>query len=469
MAFIVFDLIFLAFFCLIIGLFLYKNRKKLKVESKIFLLYRTKVGLKFINWFSKKFSPVLRILSYLSITFGFLAMISSFWLLYRSIEIILTLVTVPKIPPIMPLVPYLPQIFNLPLPPFYFTYWLLIIAIVAIVHEFSHGIFAALYKLKIKATGFGFLGPFLAAFVEPDEKALQKRRPKQQLAILSAGSFANFIFAIIFLIILQLFFILSTAPSGIIYATTSVNISEINNMTLDSTVIQGFQKDQLLSSLNSSNELVKISTTNNTYYISQSLLKDELKEFTNDSKSLVAFYDSPMIKANISGEITKVNGIAVRDYDKIFANLSETHPGDSVTIETTEAIYDLTADKNPLNETKGFIGLGSTLTPVSGIAKLIQDISSPMKNPFMFYDSKYDIDTFLFFFNLLWWLVIICVSVALINMLPLGMLDGGRFIYIAVLGLTRSKKVAELVYKIAAFLVLLILLVLTAVWFIRVI
>lgn len=468
MAFIIFDLIFFAFFCLIIGLFLYKNRKKLKVESKIFLLYRTRVGLKFIDWFSKKFSPVLRVLGYFSITFGFLAMVVSFWLLYRSIEIILTLVTVPKIPPIMPLVPYLPQIFNLPLPPFYFTYWLLIIAIVAIVHEFSHGIFAALYKLKIKATGFGFLGPFLAAFVEPDEKALQKRKPKQQLAILAAGSFANFLFAIIFLIILQLFFILSTVPSGIIYATTNVNISDISNFSLDSTVIDGFQKDQLLPLLNSSNELVKISAANNTYYISQSLLKDELKEFTNDSKSLVVFYDSPMIKANISGEITKVNGLAVRDYDKIFKNLSETKPGDIVTIETTEATYDIIADKNPLNETKGFIGLGSTLSPVSGIAKFIQDVSSPMKNPFMFYDSRYDVDTFLFFFNLLWWLVLICVSVALINMLPLGMLDGGRFIYVAMLGLTRSKKTAEFIYKIAAFLVLLILLVLTVIWFIRV-
>lgn len=469
MAFIVFDLIFLVIFCIVVGLFLYKNRKKIKVESKIFLLYRTKVGLKFISWFSKKFSTMLHILSYFSITFGFLAMITAFILLYYTIEIIISLAAVPKIPPIMPLVPYLPQIFNLPLPPFYFTYWLLIIAIVAIVHEFSHGIFASLYKLKIKATGFGFLGPFLAAFVEPDEKAMQKRKAKQQLAILSAGSFANFVFAVIFLIIMQLFFIFSTAPTGIIYATTSINISEIQNITIGSITIQGFQKEQILPLITNSKELVKVFTTNNTYYISQSLLNNQLKILTNESKELIVFYDSPLLRANISGEIIKINNIPVKNYDKIFKNLSETKPGQIVVIETNVSKYEVIAEKNPSNESKGFIGLGSTALPVSGTAKLLQDIISPTKNPFMFYDAKYNLEIFTFFSNLFWWLVIICVSVALINMLPLGMLDGGRFIYVAALGLTKSKKFAERVFKIAAFLILLVLLVLIVAWFVKIV
>jgi len=457
-------------FCVAIGLFLYTHKKKLKVESKVFLLYRTKVGLKFINWFSKKFAKILNVLSYFSITFGLLAIIIAFVLLFRSIEVIISLVTVPKVPPVMPLVPYLPQIFNLPLPPFYFTYWILIIAIVAITHEFSHGIFASLYKLKIRATGFGFLGPFLAAFVEPDEKAMQKRKPKQQLAILSAGSFANFIFALIFLIIMQLFFIFSTAPAGIIYATTSINASEIQNITIDSTPIQGFQKEQILSLLsnNEPSRLIKISTSNETYYLSSSLLKEQLETLTKESR-LVVFYDSPLLRANISGEIKKINDIEVRNYDKIFRNLSETKPGQIVTIETNVSKYYIAAEKHPLNESKGFVGLGSTAMPVSGVAKLLQDIISPTRNPFMFYKTKYNPEIFMFFSNLLWWLVIICISVALINMLPLGMLDGGRFIYVAALGLTNSKKFAETVFKIASFLVLLILLILTAAWFIRVI
>ncbi|MGB9707857.1 MAG: site-2 protease family protein [Candidatus Pacearchaeota archaeon] len=469
MSFVIFDLIFFGVFCLIIGLFLYRKREKLKIESKVFLLYRTKVGLKFIKWFSKKFSPLLHILSYFSIVFGFVAMILSIALLYRSIEIIISLVTIPKIPPLMPLVPYLPQIFDLPLPPFYFTYWLIIIAIVAIVHEFSHGIFASLYKLKIKATGFGFLGPFLAAFVEPDEKAMQKKSAKQQLAILSAGSFANFIFAILFLIILNIFFVLSTMPSGIIYATSSINASNITNFTIDSTIIEGLERDQLLPLLNDSHELIPIGTDNGTYYISHSLLKEQMRSWKNNSQSLIVFYNSPMIRANIQGEITKVNGIAVKDYDKIFVNLSELSPGDKVKIETTKGSYEVAADRHPLNESRGFIGLGSTVLPISGFAKVLQDISSVPKNPFMFYSPKYDMETFTFSYDLLWWLVLICISIALINMLPLGMLDGGRFIYVTALGLTKSKKFAEITFKIAAFLVVLILLALTIVWFVKII
>ena len=54
-----------------------------------------------------------------------------------------SLVRTIKIAPLMPLIPYVDTIFKVSfLPPFYFTYWIVVLAIVAIVHEFSHGIFA---------------------------------------------------------------------------------------------------------------------------------------------------------------------------------------------------------------------------------------------------------------------------------------------------------------------------------------
>ena len=461
MAFIIFDLIFLLFFCLAVGLFLYKKRKKLKIESKVFLLYKTKTGINFINKFSKKFSSLLGIISYFSIAFGFIATIMAIFLLYKTAEMLFKAVAVPKVPPIMPLVPYLPEIFRLPLPPFYFTYWLLIIAVIAITHEFSHGIFASFYKLKIKATGFGFFGPFLLAFVEPDEKAMKKKKPKQQLAILSAGSFANFLCAIIFFFFLQLFFVLSTYPSNIIYAGTIINTSEIRNFSLDSTIIE---REEILSVLGDSYKLVKIYTTNSSYYLTEKLLKEQLGK---NVSSIFVFYDSPLIRANLSGEIVKINNIPARHYDKIFKNLSQIKPHELVVIETTKGKYEIIAEEHPTNKSRGFVGLGSAFVPVRGLAKIIQDLSSPARNPFMFYDSKYDTETFMFFFNFLWWMVIICISVALINMLPFGMLDGGRFVYVAVLGLTKSKKVAENIYKIVAFFVLLILFALGIAWLMK--
>ena len=109
----------------------------------------------------------------------------------------------------MPLIPYLPSIFKISfLPPFYFTYWILAIAIIAIFHEFAHGIVAKRYGIRIKTTGFGFLGPFLAAFVEPDEKQMQKKSKFQQITVLSAGTFTNLILSLLFFLLLSGFFIL---------------------------------------------------------------------------------------------------------------------------------------------------------------------------------------------------------------------------------------------------------------------
>jgi len=226
----VYDLIFLVLFGLFVALFLYRHKKRVKVEGKIFLLYRTKFGIRFINWASKTFHGFWNILSYVIIGSGFILMFLAFWLFYQTIQIMISMVVIPKVPPLMPLVPYLPRIFKLPLPPFYFIYWILIILIIAITHEFAHGVIAKTHNLKIKNTGFGFLGPFLAAFVEPDEKRMKKSSNKAQLSILGAGSFSNIGFGIIFLLILQLFFVGCYEKAGItgyMYAFQAVNVSNI--------------------------------------------------------------------------------------------------------------------------------------------------------------------------------------------------------------------------------------------------
>ena len=472
----VYDIIFFLIFGLFVAIFLYKRRKRVKVEAKIFLMYKTKRGLKFMDWASKKFSGLWNVLSYISITFGFLMMIVALAFFFVLIKIMVSLATVPKIPPLMPLVPYLPQIFNLPLPPFYFSYWIVIILIVAVTHEFAHGIFARYFKLKIKSTGFGFLGPFLAAFVEPDEKAMQRKSKKAQLSIISAGSFSNFIFGVLFLILMQLFLVASTAPAGIIYAATIINTNEIETMVLDNTPLENLESEETLELLKEKkngdiNQMITIQTKENeTFYMNYLLLKDQhqkLNEKVNESKNITVFYDGPLIKANVKGEILKINNIVVKNYDKIFENLSQLKPNDTIVIETTVDKYEIIANQNPINNTKGFLGIGMAVTPTTGVLKFFQNLILLNRNPFMFYESKYNYDIFTFFYNLLWWLVVICFSVALINMLPLGILDGGRFIYLAALGITKSKKKAELVYKGAAFMVLAIFLLLMLIWLIK--
>ena len=166
MTFLAYDISFLVLFALFVFIFLYSKKRNLKRDG-LLILYRTAWGIRLINSVGKNYKKTLRILEYVSITMGYVLMVSIFYLLGRIVYIYAaypSLVKQIKIPPITPLIPYLPQIFKLDfLPPFYFTYWIIIIAIIAIPHEFSHGIFAIYNKVKIKSTGFGFFPFFLTS------------------------------------------------------------------------------------------------------------------------------------------------------------------------------------------------------------------------------------------------------------------------------------------------------------------
>jgi membrane-associated protease RseP (regulator of RpoE activity) len=75
------------------------------------------------------------------------------------------------------------------------------IFIVAVVHEFGHGVIARVHKIPLKGTGFAFLSfivPILpAAFVEPDETSLTHRKPKERLSVYAAGPFANILLGVL--------------------------------------------------------------------------------------------------------------------------------------------------------------------------------------------------------------------------------------------------------------------------------
>ncbi len=82
------------------------------------------------------------------------------------------------------------------------------LAILLIVHEFSHGVLARRAKIRIKQIGillFGFIP--IGGFVEPDEKSLQKSKKEVQTNVFSAGIAANFLFMFIFFVLTLLFVI----------------------------------------------------------------------------------------------------------------------------------------------------------------------------------------------------------------------------------------------------------------------
>ena len=72
--------IFMILFFLSMLIFLYKKRKNIEVQKILypiiyFVLYRTKVGILFMDYFAKKYKRVLKYVGYFGIFIGFLGMI----------------------------------------------------------------------------------------------------------------------------------------------------------------------------------------------------------------------------------------------------------------------------------------------------------------------------------------------------------------------------------------------------------
>ncbi|MBW3018787.1 site-2 protease family protein [Candidatus Woesearchaeota archaeon] len=186
-------------FLVILGLVLWKKRSKLEVKKLLFpifyiLMYRSQWGLEGMDFWARKLRKPLLFLGYAGILFGFLGM------LFICAELVLStvkLISQPGVPSVQLVLPVQAKgVFYVPL-----LYWILSIFIVAVVHEFGHGVVARAHKIPLKGTGFAFLSfiiPILpAAYVEPDETSLMHRRGREKLSVYAAGPFANILLGLL--------------------------------------------------------------------------------------------------------------------------------------------------------------------------------------------------------------------------------------------------------------------------------
>ncbi len=455
MSFVLYDLIFLVLFTLAVVVFLYRRRSNLKRQGLMYL-YRTRVGLTFIDIVSKRYAKILRPLQYVVVACGYVLMVSMIWFLAKFTYIYTTstlLVRAVKIPPLIPLVPYLPNIFKVDfLPPFYFTYWIVIIAIIAVSHEFAHGIFARLNNIKVKSTGFGFLGPFLAAFVEPDEKQMNSSKKFTQLSVLAAGTFANILMTILFGLLFWLFFVSSFSAAGVnfnVYSTSVVNvssISSINGVPFNSTY-----------QLDTAQGLVRLETMSHVFYL---IPATNLKNALDQNVSVIVAYDNaPAINANLTGPILSIAGVGTTNSDQLRTAVASHRPGETVSIVTLDANGNekTTSVKLGNRDGKPYLGIGIAQPTREGLNGIIYRLIERVKNPAIYYAPTWGGDFAWFVYNLLWWTVLINLSVALVNMLPVGIFDGGRFFYLTIWGLTGKEKIARKAFSAATWIILAVL------------
>lgn len=483
----IYDITFLVVFTLAVVIFLYKRRSNLKREGPMYL-YKTKVGIKLIDYIGTKYKKTLTVLSYFSVICGYILMLGMIYFLYMLLKIYLFQPAyVRQVPvfPLMPLVPYVPELFKISfLPPFYFTYWIIAIAVIAVFHEFSHGIFAKRYGVKIKTTGFGFLGPFLAAFVEPDDKEMEKKPKFQQIAILSAGTFANIILAVLFLLILIGFFALTYVPAGIMLISPINENIVINNITMiDGLKIQNQNGDAILDLIienkikddviikceNNSYNFTSVTVDNIKYLVPLKNLKSQLENNLSEAKLI---FDFPAVrecltKISMNGTTVQIEGVVIQEIDgKKIQNkadienaLKEYKPGDKIKIifKNTDGVFtkDVVLGENPFIKGKSTLGLAfpQLTEPKTFLAKIF-GFYNYIKDPIINYEPKWNPEFILFIYNLIWWLVLINFSVALINMWPVAIFDGGRTFMLTVWAITKSEKVAKIAFKVVTYLIL---------------
>ncbi len=195
-------------FYALVALLIYRFRKNFTFQARIIAICRTKIGLGMMDRIASRHRELVKLFGYIGIGAGFLCMFAIMFILASSV---LTLIQRPDSPAqIAPVIPGV-QIPGTPRglsPPF--VEGIIAIFIIAVVHEFAHGVVARAHNVAVKSSGPAIVGPIFAAFVEPDEGQLKKKDDVVNYSIFAAGTFSNLVLAMLVFIVMSFV----TAPLG---------------------------------------------------------------------------------------------------------------------------------------------------------------------------------------------------------------------------------------------------------------
>ncbi len=181
---------------------LFRNQLKIDVEGPILMRRTTRLrdfidsiaqkSPKFWKWSMNVGVPVAVVLMALM----FVLLAYSLVMVLQNMFVVHGATTAAGVYPVIPGVNIPGSPLNVPL-----TYGLIAIAIVLVIHEFSHGILARAEGIKIKSIGLLLLAVLPGAFVEPDPDEVKKSSRFTKLRIYAAGSISNVVLAVITLLI----------------------------------------------------------------------------------------------------------------------------------------------------------------------------------------------------------------------------------------------------------------------------
>src|SRR3989338_6964299 len=124
-------------FYLVLVLIFYLGRKNVTVQAKFIFLYRTLFGVRLIERIATRYREWVKLWGYIGVGVGFLGMILiSSGILFNMFQVFSQPDQPVGVQPVLPGVD-IPGLGVLP-----FWYWLIAIFLIALTHEFSHGIVA---------------------------------------------------------------------------------------------------------------------------------------------------------------------------------------------------------------------------------------------------------------------------------------------------------------------------------------
>lgn len=277
-------------FYLAVVILLYIFRGKFQFQGFIALL-RTKFGLKLMDSWAKKFNKPLKILAKIGIGVGALGGVLSILLIMSAT---VNMLKAPEPLDGSPVVLPGTTIAGTNGLEFPIIIGVLSLFIIIVVHEFAHGVIARAYNIPVKSSGVMIMGPLLGAFVEPDDKVMDKKSDTAQHSVFAAGPFSN-----ILLTIAVLALIFYALVPAIVNMTDTIGIE----------VVPQAEKAAFAAGLNET----KI--------------------------------------------ITSVNGVETMNYSSFINEVINLTPGEEITLSNSKESYTIVAGAHPDNESRGYMGI----------------------------------------------------------------------------------------------------------------
>ncbi len=278
-----------------------------------------------------------------------------------------------------------------------FFYWIVSLSIIAFIHEFGHAIVSRAFGVKVKSSGLAVM-----CLLVPIIPAAFVEPDEKQLSKSSAKKQLAVFAAGPFMNILL---------AGLCFL---IIIALINPLTAASTMEDGV--------------------------VIKGIANGTEQDMTFTAQEYDFSLNEKIVGMHFDGESYSINNM-----QDLESTLDKTNPGDSVVIETNQSNRSVVLSSHPDEKNESYLGV--SLTP------------SVRENPQFI--EKYSIVSYKAIeisSTLFFWLFVLNFGIGLFNLLPLGIVDGGRLLDTALSKVIKNQDLAKYIWSgVSLFYLVLIL------------